>query len=195
MTASIQSADWLRFVEQEYLKTFIRDGGSAIKFAVPVDEALRPDLVAGLVAIGDQSGYLVVRINAGETKVHMVDEIFFRTAQQMPWDSLSQKVIAKLAAESGYSWTDKVDGPLYVRLAEENRVDPQLLLLDLKKAIGDQVLNQRNLSRDFRVAMTHLCIAHLSGGDDGATTIKVLTDWLTGVKKAVSEVKPVEIFR
>jgi hypothetical protein len=195
MTAAIQSAEWLRFVDEEYLTTFIRDGGSAIKFAVPVDDTLRPELFAGLAAIGDRSGYLVVRIDAAETKLHMVDEIFFRTAQQVPWDTLSDRVIAKLAAGAGYSWTDELDGPLYMRLAGQNHVDPQLLLLDLKKAIGDQVLHQRNLSRDFRVAMAHMCMARLSGGDDGATTIRALTDWLTGVNKAVSAVKPVQIFR
>jgi hypothetical protein len=177
------------------LTTFIREGGSAIKFAVPLNEALRPELFEGLASIGDHAGYLVVKINAIETRVHMVDEIFFRTAEQIPWRSLSQKVIAKLAAESGYSWVETGDDPLYQRLSEKNQVDPQMLLLDLKKAIGNKVFKQRSLSRDFRVAMTHLCMAELSGGQDGATTIGLLTDWLTGRNKAVSAVKPFQIFR
>ena len=159
MTASIQPAEWLRFIEQEYLTTFIRDGGSAIKFAVPLDDALRPDLFSGLAAISNKAGYLVVTISAAETRIHMIDEIFFRTAEQVPWHILSERVIAKLAAESGYSWVDNVDGPLYRRLADENQVDSQMLLLDLKQAIGNKVFKQRNLSRDFRVAMTHLCLA------------------------------------
>jgi hypothetical protein len=197
MTASIQPEVWLRFTEQEYLASFIRDGGAAIKFVVPLDAALRPELLNGLSAIGDQAGYLVVGINAAETKIHMVDEIFFRTAEQVPWHILSQKVLAKLAAESGYSWVANAnaDGPLYRRLAEVNQVDPQMLHLDLKKAIGNKVFKQRKLSRDFRVAMTHFCIAELGGGEDGATTVKVLTDWLTGHNKAVSAVKPYQIFR
>src|ERR1039458_8271425 len=70
-----------------------------------------------------------------------------------------------------------------------------MLLLDLKKALGNKVFKQHSLSKDFRVAMTHLCIAELSGGQDGATTIKVLTEWLTGRNKAVSAVKPYQIFR
>lgn len=166
MTASIQPADWLRYIGEEYLTTFIGDGGSAIKFAVPMDDALRSDLFDGLAAIGDQAGYLVVKINAAETKVHMVDEIFFQAAEQIPWHILSRKVIAKLAAESGYSWVDSVDGPLYLHLADENQVDPQMLLLDLKKSIANKVFKHRNLSKDFRVAMTHLCIAELSGEAD-----------------------------
>ncbi|HEV3200744.1 MAG TPA: BREX system ATP-binding domain-containing protein [Bryobacteraceae bacterium] len=195
MTASIQSAEWLRFIEQEYLAGYIRDGGSVVKFAVPLDSGLRAGLFSGLDTIGQRGGYLVAGISAADTKVHMIDEIFFRVAQQVPWHILSQKVIAGLASESGYSWVENAHGPLYLRLAEENGVDPQMLLLDLKKAIWNKVFKQSELSRDFRVAMTHLCIAELSGGPEGATTIQLLTDWLTGRNKAVSAVKPYQIFR
>ncbi|MFN0107172.1 MAG: BREX system ATP-binding domain-containing protein [Bryobacteraceae bacterium] len=195
MTASIHPAEWLRHIEKEYLTTFIRDGGFAIKFAVSTDDAPRSDVFDGLKTIGDRAGYAVVKIDAKVTKVHMVDEIFFRTAEQIPWSILSRKVIAKVAAESGYSWKESVDGPLYLDLAEANQVDPQMLLLDLKKAIWNKVFKQRNLSKDFRVAMTHLCVAELSGGQDGATTVKTLTEWLTGRNKAVSAVKPFQIFR
>ena len=48
---------------------------------------------------------------------------------------------------------------------------------------------------DFRQAMTHLCIAELTGGPEGARTAGVLSDWLTGRNKAVSALKPYGIFR
>ena len=195
MTAAIQTQEWLHFINQEYLSTFILEGGSAIKFAVPLEGSLHDDLFDGLAEISLRSGYLVAKINAAETKVNAVDEIFFRTAHQVPWRVLIHKIIAKLAAESAYSWTDAGDGPIYQRLAEHNRVDPQLLLLDLKKSIGDNVLKRRNLSRDFRVAMTHLCIAELSGGQDGSATTDTLIGWLTGQNRALSAVKPYQIFR
>lgn len=195
MTAAIGPQEWLHFISQEYLSTFILDGGSAIKFAVPLDDSLRHDLFDGLGNISLRSGYLVVKINAAETKVNMIDEIFFRTARQVPWQVLIHKIIAKLAAESGYSWIDNGEAPIYQRLADHNQVDPQLLLLDLKKSIGNNVFKKRHLSRDFRVAMTHLCIAELSGGQDGSTTTSILIDWLTGRNKAVSAVKPYQIFR
>ena len=195
MSATIQPAVWLRFIEQEYLAGFIRDGGSVVKFAVPLEDRLRTEVFSGLDSIGQRGGYLVAGISAADTKVHMIDEIFFRVAQQVPWHDLSYRIIAALAAESGYSWADREDGPLYHRLAEENHVDPQMLLLDLKKAIWNKVYNHPYLSRDFRVAMNHLCLAELTGGQEGATTIQLLTDWLTGRNKAVSAVKPYQIFR
>ncbi len=195
MTASIQPAEWLRFIEQEYLAGFIRDGGSAVKFAVPLEARLRTSLFSGLDDIGQRGGYLVAGISAADTKIHLIDEIFFRVAQQVPWRELSRKIIAGLAAESGYHWVEGAADPLYLRLAEESGVDPQMLLLDLKKAIWNKVYKHPLLSRDFRVAMNHLCLAELLGGEEGATTVQVLTDWLTGRNKAVSAVKSYEIFR
>ena len=195
MIAFIHPTEWLRFIGQEYLASFIRDGGCAIKFAVPLNNGLRPDLLTGMARIASEAGYVVAEIDAAQTKIHLIDEIFFRTAGQVPWETLSQKVIASIAAGAGYTWAGDGADPLYRRLAEKNQVDPQMLLLDLKKAIGNEVFNQRALCRDFRVAMTHLCIAELSGGEDGATTVKALTDWLTGRNKAVSAVKPFQIFR
>ncbi|HTX39008.1 MAG TPA: BREX system ATP-binding domain-containing protein [Bryobacteraceae bacterium] len=191
----IGPSGWLTFIDQEYLRTFVRQGGSAVKFAVPLDDAWRLEIFDGLTRMAGEAGYLVAKIDAAQTKVHMADEIFFRTAEQVPWQTLSRRFVAKLAADSGYVWAEDGEDPLYLRLADRNQVDPQMLLLDLKKEIGNKVFRQRRLSRDFRVAMTHLCIAELSGGQDGATTVGILTDWLTGRNKAASAVKPYHIFR
>jgi hypothetical protein len=195
VTPSIGLSKWFGFIDEEYLRGFVRDGGSAIKFAVPLDDAFRAEIFDGLSGLATQAGYAVVKISAAETKIHLMDEIFFRTAEQVPWQILSRRFIAKLAADAGYEWNEDGDGPLYARLAGKNLVDPQMLLLDLKKAIGNKVLKEPALSRDFRVAMTQLCIAELSGGQDGLAAVKILTDWLTGHNRAVSAVKPYHIFR
>lgn len=195
MTATLQPAEWLRFIEKEYLATYVHGGGSAVKFAVPMEEDLRPALLSGLAGIGERGGYLAVRIDAATTKVHMMDDLFFQTAEQMPWRVLTRRALSKIAVEAGYTWVDRPEGPLYRHLAEANQVEPQMLLLDLKQAIWKRIFRHRDLSRDFRVAMTHLCVADLSGGQDGATAFRVLTEWLTGRNKAVSAVKPFQIFR
>jgi hypothetical protein len=195
MTAAIEPMAWLGFIEREYLSGFISDGGSSIKFAVPLDDVLRSDLSDGLAAAAERLGYLVVYINATETKVHMMDEIFFRAASQIPWQHLSRRVIAELAADAGYDWAEVADVPLFQQLADANGVEPQMLLLELKQAIGRRVFKEHKVCKDFRVAMTHMCLAELSGGQDGAMTSKVLIEWLTGQNKAISPLKPYQVFR
>jgi hypothetical protein len=195
MSTSIQLAEWLGFIEQEYLGSYIRDGGAAIKFVIPLSTSSRSSVIDAIQRKATEAGYLVASVDCATTKLHMMDEIFFRVAAQVPWQQLSLKIIAKLAVEAGYSWGVDGSGPLYQRLASENQVDPQLLLLDLKKAIGNKLFLHLNLPHDFRVAMMQLCMAELAGGQDGASTIQLLTDWLTGRNKAVSAVKPFQIFR
>src|SRR4029079_2918447 len=115
MSATIDTGEWLRFIEQEYLAGFIRDGGSAVKFAVPLDEGLRAGLFHGLDEIGKRGGYFVAGINAADTKVHLIDEIFFRVSQQVRWHETSLKVIAGLASDGGYTWVSPGSDPLYLR--------------------------------------------------------------------------------
>jgi P-loop Domain of unknown function (DUF2791) len=199
MTALIQPDVWLRFIEDEYLSSYIRNGGSSAKFVVAFDPHSARCIRDGLSQICERLGYVVARISANDTKIHLMDEIFFRTAEQVPWTGLSRRVIRELATHAGYTWPDlnaeNGDVPLFEQIASENEVDPQMLLLDLKKEIANRVFKERKLAKDFRVAMTHLCLAELAGGPDGALTVRVLTDWLTGRNKTVGAVKPFQIFR
>ncbi|MHB1126399.1 MAG: BREX system ATP-binding domain-containing protein [Bacillota bacterium] len=194
MTTSMQTQKWLQFIQREYLDSFVKEGGSAVKFAVPLVEQVRPVLAEGISQCAEERGYLVARVRADDTKVHMVDHIFFKVADQVPWQHLCQKVIVKLAVQQGYAAPSDGDGPLIFRIANENRIGPDMVRMELRRALEKQVSKHPKFSRDFRVAMTYLCLAELSGGEDGANTIQVLTDWLTGRNKAVGAVKPYRIF-
>ncbi|MFN0071317.1 MAG: BREX system ATP-binding domain-containing protein [Chloroflexota bacterium] len=194
MTATIRPGRWLEFLRTEYLDSFIRDGGSAVKFAVPLDEMRRPDIEDGIVRSAHEAGYIVVRASAADIRVHMVDQLFFSIAAQVPWRQLSQAVIAKLAEQAGYLSCTPGSESLVVRLAAANQMDVDLMRIEARKWIQNSVFRQQSLAKDFRVVVTHLCFAELSGGPDGETTIEVLTDWLTGRNLAVSAVKPYNVF-
>jgi len=199
MTAFIESNEWLHFVEQEYLASFIKNGGSSVKFCVAPDEPASRSIRDGLSRAGGTLGYIVASVSASETRIQMMDELFFRTAEQLSWTELTRNVLRGLAVQAGYKWpaliTQEDNVPLSELIAAENGLEPQLLLLDLKRQIGHRVFKDRKLSKDFRVAMTHLCMAELSGGTDGALTTRVLTDWLTGRNKAIGPLKDYQIFR
>jgi len=68
------------------------------------------------------------------------------------------------------------------------------LMMEARTWIENRVFREQNLTRDFRVAMTRLCLAELSGGPDGATIIEVIADWLTGRNRNVSAVRPYQIY-
>src|SRR5438105_587778 len=151
MTFSIGPQQWLGFLQQEYLDSFVQDGGSAVKFAVALDDDARVYLGDHLGRCAEERGYLVVRVSAANTRVHMIEQVFFRIAEQVPWQLVSQRVIAKLAAEEGYAPASDAEGPLFRRIAEENRVEPDFLLMELRRKLATEVLQQPNLAKDFRV--------------------------------------------
>src|SRR6266508_205048 len=162
MTASMQPQEWLRFIEEEYLHSFVKQGGSAIKFAVSLEDDIRPVLDEGLSRCAESLGYLVACVSAEHTRIHMVHQVFFLIAEQVPWQHVSQRVIAKLAREQGYEPAASGDDPLYVRMANANGLEPDYMRGLLRKEISDRVLKNRELAKDFRVAMTGLCWAELS---------------------------------
>jgi len=186
--------DWVDFIGREYLQDFVRDGGATIKFAVSMDEAAHCLVADDLSRRAAELGYVVASVNAADTKVHMIDRIFFRIAEQVPWQRLCEDVVLRMARDEGYAVPADGTGSILERLATANRTDRDFLKNLFREQIGKRVFGQRTLSRDFRVAMTRLCLAQLTGGEEGETAVGVITDWLTGRNTSIGAVKPYQIF-
>ena len=194
MTLSMGVTEWLDFVESEYLAAYVKDGGSAIKFAVPLEEGLAETVTAGIHDRAVPMGYITAEVDAGSTRVHMVDQLFFAIAEQIPWRETVQRVVGRLAEAEGYAPPVPGDGPLFRRLADANDLDANFLLMDLRRKVQQHVFRHRGLAKDFRVAMTQLAVAELGGAQEATMVYSVLIDWLCGRNRAVSAVKPFLIF-
>lgn len=193
MTTTMQSSDWLAFLEREYLDGFIGDGGAAVKFPVPFDDASRRAVLEDLAQRAAELRYLVLRADAADTRVHMVDQLFGRLADQVPWHELSQHFLGVLAAKERYNPPTPGPGAFAERVAEANDLGADFVGPELRRGLQTSVFRDTSLATDFRVAMTQLCRAELFGGSDGDMTYTAITDWLTGRNKAVSAVKPYQI--
>ena len=102
MTNVLSLHNWLNVIREEYLQGFIRDGGGAIKFAVPMESNLETKVNFEIRRMASELNYLVVDVDSGETKVHMPQEIFFKVASQIGWRLLAKRVILRIAGERGY---------------------------------------------------------------------------------------------
>ena len=194
MTASITSAEWAEYIRREYLASFVREGGAAIKFCVPLEEQARAATWNTLDEIGKDLGFVVVKIDAADTKVNLVDHLFFRVAGQIDWSGFAERVMNRLCERESYKLPDASQRPFYERVAEKNRVSPDVVRMDLRRALDKEVFTRRELAKDFRIAMTQLCRAQLSGVEEGATIVRAMTEWLTGRNPSVGAVKPYLIF-
>jgi hypothetical protein len=194
MSAAIGPSDWLGFIERDYLADFIGAGGASIKFVVPLEESEREACTSDLAARAQSLDYVVCRVSAGDTRIHMVDQLYFRVAEQIPWRALCESVLGRLARDAGYPHPALPgEGGFGERLAEANGVDATVIGLEMRRVIAQKILQRHWLLRDFRVAITQLCLAHLMGGPDGESMDVAVEGWLNGENQSISSVKPYSI--
>jgi P-loop Domain of unknown function (DUF2791) len=194
MTPAITPANWAEFIRREYLDGFVREGGAAIKFCVPLDDTSRQATASALSSIGQELGFLVIKIDAAEVKINLVDRLFFAAARQINWSGFAESVMMRLCERKGYKLPDSSGEPFYLRVAAKNEVSPDLVRMDLRPALDQEVFKRQELDKDFRIAMTQLCRALLSSAEEGAAIVRAITDWLTGTNQSVGSVKPYMIF-
>lgn len=185
--------EWLDLVGREYLDTFIADGGSAVKFVV-TDAQRRADLIPQLVRTGEERGYLVLTADAAEHRFHMPQDLFFAIAAQVDWRRAARRFIVRLAQEQGFR-TDGVDPArdgVFQAIADGAGIDPPFLFTALTPPLQRCVFFNRNMSKDFRVAMSHLCL--LERSTEQPFQGQAIIDWLTGRNTRMSNVKQYSIF-
>ena len=196
MSNALEIQEWLDVIRDEYLHRFIRDGGSAIKFAVPVREDLGSLFEKELKRMASSLDYKVVSVDSGETRVHMLQEIFFRIASQIEWRLLARRMVLRLCKDLPYD-TSAIDPgsetPILEAIGAANAVEESQIALDLRRKLPQAVTQNRNMSRDFRLAMTHLCLTEMGGAGQNLEAIP-LTDWLTGRSRRISNVRAYSIF-
>ena len=196
MAENLSVGDWIGHLDKDYLTTFIKDGGSAIKFAVTDGEHKRTvkDLVGSR---GEELGYLVVNINAEDSRFHMPQDIFFSMASQVDWRLTARKFILRLAKELNYRTGDidaTSDGNVYEAIGEANNTDAETVLVALKPGFADRIFRNRSMSKDFRVAMFHLCNLEGTPRDHIYYGGQPIIDWLTGTTTRLGSVKPFSIY-
>ena len=193
MPNTITAQTWLRFLDEEYLSTFVRDGGASIKFAVVSDRS-RPELYTTMQARCRELDYLFIKLDAAGMRAHMPQDIFFGLATQIDWRVLARRMILRLAKERDYGIEDidPRDGEnIFRSIAELNGSESQFVLSEIRPEIMDRVFKNKELSKDFRVCMSHLCLLEYTRGE---YTGEPLLEWVTGRNPRIGNVRPFSIY-
>ena len=196
MTNNLAVQEWLDTIRTEYLDGFISEGGASVKFIVSQQADLTPLLTTRLAEVAAEQRYLVVRVDAGETRVHMFQDFFYRIAEQIDWRLLAREVVLGQAGELGYR-TDAVnpeaDTSVLKALGDASGLSESFILQDLRPLIENTVFRNAGMSRDFRAAMTHLCLAEMGAGGQSRDETPLL-EWLTGANRRVGSVRRYGIY-
>ena len=188
MRNAIPIGDWLGVLEDEYLSTFIREGGASVKFAVPPEE-LKPALYESMGDLCRRRGYIFVKISAEDMRAHMPQDFFFALAKQIDWGTLARMKLLGLAAGMGFpveGIAADAPGDVFDSIADARGLDARYVRMELRPELH-KIIGNPHMARDFRVAMSHLC---LSGGGTGRHPI---VDWLTGENTRLGNVRQYQI--
>jgi len=188
MAISLDS--WLAPLTDEYLRTFIPEGGGAVRLVV-ADDATAVTLRDRLTEAAEEAGLSVIPIDTATTRPHMLQSVFFAIAREVDWDSLAQTRLEALAADAGFQWPEPGQRISLAVLAESNGVAPPLLRTRLQQHITRAVWDDSGLAQDFRKAMIALLDARLADDQDG--TRDAVLDWLRGGLRGLRGVRDAQI--
>lgn len=181
---------WIRVMEREYLNAFLPAGGAAVKFVIAGEDTAET-LLHAIAGVAGRSGMIAARISAGDTRLHMLQELVFALARMLPWDDLARRYIEDLFARNDYPWPEPGQKLTMAELAQEFGVAPNLLTRGRDQWLSRDLWDDPHLARDFRSAMLHLCLARLEPDGEGGVT--PISQWLTGEKVPLAQLRQFDI--
>ena len=192
---TISLSRWLQTIDQEYLCDFIREGGASVKFAVTSDE-LRPALADAMKEHCRERNYVFIAFDAAQRRAHMPQDIFFAMAEQIDWRLLARRQLLRLAHEAGLD-VDGVDPAsstnIYDAIGQINGLARNSVYRDLRPHMESQTVRNPRMAKDFRIAMTQLCINE-NTSDPQFYNGTPLLEWLTGNNTRISNVRHFSIY-
>jgi hypothetical protein len=187
--------EWLRLIDEEYLRAFITEGGAAVKFVV-VDS--QEDAAKLFHALDDQAGrHRLARaaIDSASVKLHMIQDVFFGIARQVDWAFLAQRFIEKLFADNDYTWP-RPGMPMPIPdLADANNVADTLLRREINQWLTRRVMRDTAMAQEFRLAMTRLCLDRLAPSDGSGDNVAPVLQWLRGDLRTIGALRTAAIYR
>lgn len=190
----IAVGDYLRVLDAEYVRDYVRDGGAAVKFVVPPDDAAADDFLGGLADEAGHAGYLIASVDAAETRVHLLEQVFVAVARQVDWDELAAVATRSAAAAAGYP-VPPGGGLAVEELAAHHRVEPGELKRDVDRQLQVRVHQDYAMVQELRTAMLRLCQAQLRTGQVADAEHAAVLDWLRGDLRQMSALRSSLIFR
>jgi len=183
-------ADWVSILDREYLSEFVPAGGASVKLAI-MDDSIFAAAATQLIALGQARGMLTVHIDAGQTRIHMMHELFFAITRALPWDDLLQRYLERLFGSNSYPWPRPGAVVTMSELAVAFAVAPSLLTRQRDQWLTADLWEDRRLAQDFRAALLTLCLSRLE--PDIGDMPEPALQWLQGEKVPVALLRAAEI--
>lgn len=191
----ITQDEWIETIRGEYLQSFIKHGGGAVKFVVPMDDIVHDQLINLLHKTSEEENYLFTSLNAISTKIHMIDKLFHDVAKQINWDELSHSFVKKIFIQYGYELPmQREDFSLRI-IAASNKREEKFLRKEVHSWFEKEIFRDYEMSQEFRIAMMRLCLDQLDTEGPSSFLSNAIKEWLRGELRLISTLKEALIFQ
>jgi hypothetical protein len=191
----ITPQEWLDTINSEYLQTFIKHGGAAVKFVVPMECVDHNNLLSALKLYSEQENFLFTSLNAVSTKIHMTDKLFHEIARQIDWDGLSHAFVKKVFLENGYQLPEPREDFNLQCIAALNNREEKFLRKEIHSWLEGKIFHDFEMCQEFRIAMIRLCLDQLDAGAATPFLSNAVKEWLRGELRLMSTLKEALIFQ
>lgn len=166
---------YLDFVAKEYLGDYLRAGGGVVRFVVAGDGDVARRWRTGLGRAADAEGYLRVSLDAADTRLHMIDQVFAAVARHVGWADLAKAQVRAAWDAIGLPAADELSA---AAVARHHDLDPREAARSVRRQLETSLLRDATLSREFRLAALRLCQAELGTGDVADDERAAVVAWL-----------------
>ena len=192
---NMAAKDWLSVLRHDYLTSFVREGGGAIKVGVFPDQGSLQECQQALGGLAQTETYVFAKVDARFTKIHMVERLFHKIAKQVDWDDLAYRFVLRLLEEHGYHIPTNRNEFSLRKIAALNERKVPMLRRDVQSWLEKAIEGDTGLCREFRMAMIRLCLAQFDAGDTDRVLATSVKEWLCGDLRLVSGVKKALIYQ
>lgn len=185
--------EWLDLIDGEYLRDFIVEGGSAVKFVVS-NGAAAAAVTEKCRRRAREHGLFFAAVDSADVKLHLIQDVFFAVSRQTDWATDTQRFVEALCRSNGYEWPCPGQTVAITDLAGHNGVDETILKKEFNQWLTTKVMRDTGLAQDFRLAMTRLCLNRLVPmGESGETEAPIL-QWLRGELRLIGPLRAADIY-
>ncbi len=184
---------YVDFLAREYLRSYVREGGCSVKFAI-ASAAEATVLGDSLSQAARDAGYVVASVDAAKTRVHLIEQILFEVARQVDWDGLAADALRDAVAAAGYAFPAGVALSLD-ELAAHHGADARELKRDVDLQLQQRIFKDYSMVHEFRIAMLRLCQAAFRTGQVSDAEHTAVLEWLRGDLHQMAALKSSLIYR
>ena len=187
--------EYADFVRSEYLADFVIGGGSAVKFVVADDASQAAQLRFALRDAALAEGYAVASVDAASVRVHMIDKVFHEVARQIDWDACAHVFAARAFRDLGFIIPENPSDLTLERVAALNEFDQNELRIAFQRRLQQEILQDFEMTHEFRRAMLRLCQAQVDRSDPLQSDREAVLAWLRGELRLITALRQASIFQ